>query len=167
MGQSQFENYDSYVSEQAELFVSEYLDQLTGSIKEGDTDVHTFVSDYTHEWVDNDFIYVDLLDCAHILDQSDNVETDSGLWEGLEPRKAIESQAFFTYRNDLESAIRDAFEEKLMIKKEEIEDELEELEDSLDKLDNEEDEDEIEELENEKEDLESFIYNLEEAIGSL
>lgn len=37
---------------------------------------------------------------AQIIDElSDDVETDSGLWHGLEPRDAISCQAAFTYGN--------------------------------------------------------------------
>jgi len=42
----------------------------------------------------------DLTEAATLLNQLDNhEETDSGLWEGLEPREAISAQAAYTYGN--------------------------------------------------------------------
>ena len=97
-----FSNYHQYVREQARNFRNEYINELLDEIHEGSTDAYEFIQDSKlHEWCDNDFIYVGLLDSAEILDQSDYVETDFGLWDGQEPRDAIETQAFYTYRRDL------------------------------------------------------------------
>jgi uncharacterized membrane-anchored protein YhcB (DUF1043 family) len=51
---------------------------------------------YHHEsHTDRDY---DLQEAAELLDQlSEYEETDSGLWEGLEPRRAIAAQAAYTY----------------------------------------------------------------------
>jgi hypothetical protein len=160
---SEFQNYYGYIQEQAELFVSEHLQEAISEIKDGNTDMQEFITDYrSHEWVDNDFIYVDLVDSAHILDQSNNVETDSGLWEGQDPQEAVKTQAFFTYRIDLEEEVRNQFSEKLGEKFEEVEEQLEELE-----LDADPDEDDDEEFEQELEDLRELLSNLEEAMESL
>lgn len=53
---------------------------------------------YHHEThVDKDY---SLSEAAELLDcLSDHEETDSGLWQGLEPREAIACQAAFTYGN--------------------------------------------------------------------
>src|SRR5690606_5710707 len=128
----QFSNYSEYVESEAKTFVDEYEEDLMSRIKDGDTDIHEFVHDYRlHEWVDNDFIYVDLIDSAEILEQSDNVETDSGLWEGQEPREAIKTQAFFTYRNDLGYVIMDKIESLLQLKLDDTTSIIEELEEEL------------------------------------
>jgi hypothetical protein len=111
---SQFENYDSYLQGEAENFFDEYKNNLDSDIKDGKIEVYDYFDDRIHEWTDTEFSRgIDLVDCALILDQSDNVETDSGLWEGQEPRKAIETQAFFTYRYDLFSAVKCLTEEYL------------------------------------------------------
>lgn len=54
--------------------------------------------DYHHEnHVDHDY---KLTEASEIIDQlSDYEETDSGLWQGLEPRRAIVVQAAYTYGN--------------------------------------------------------------------
>lgn len=79
-----------YVDEMVEQFETEgeVSDDLLNDYNNGDG--------YHHEQhVDKDY---DLLDAAELLDQlSEYEETDSGLWEGLEPRKAIAVQAAFTY----------------------------------------------------------------------
>lgn len=71
--------------------------------------------EYHHlEHVDKEY---DLLEAAMILEQLDKFEeTDSGLWEGLEPRRAISCQAAYTYGN----AVSYCFEELLQY----IEDQL-------------------------------------------
>lgn len=160
-----FSNYSEYIEQGAQEFVDEYEDDLIQEIKDGNTDIHEYVNDSrTHEWVDNDFIYVDLVDSAEILEQSDNVETDYGLWEGLEPRKAIEAQAFFTYRNDLSYAVMDKIEELLQTKLDDVMSNLEEL---REELESEENEDIINELKNEIEEHESLEEYLGEAIDSI
>lgn len=112
---SEFKNYYNKVQEEAKDFVNECIKELCLDIEEdGANDIYDFVNDHRlHEWVDNNFIYVDLIDSAYILKESDNVETDCGLWEGLEPIKAVESQAFFTYKNDMNEEIMKLIKEKL------------------------------------------------------
>jgi len=169
----QFSNYYEYVSNEAESFVGEYIEELIEDIENGNTDVYSFIDDYRlHEWCDNDFIYVDLIDSAEIIDQSNNVETDSGLWEGQEPQEAIKTQAFFTYRNDMYWEIKEQVEEKLNDRLSELEEELQPLQEQFDALDNkdelsEEEEDEMAELEEEIDTITDAISNFEEAINRL
>ena len=42
-----------------------------------------------------------LSDAAFIIENSNEVENDSGLWEGQEPREALSTQAAFTFHNDV------------------------------------------------------------------
>lgn len=161
----QFTNYKEYINNEARNFVDEYEDDLLDEIKNGNTDVYEFVNDYrVHEWVDNDFIYVDLTDSAEILEQSDNVETDSGLWEGKEPVEAIKTQAFFTYRNDLSDKVISMFKSVLQNKLDELEKHLEELKEELK---NEQDENNLEEIGNEIDEIEEFTEYIEEAIDNI
>lgn len=160
---NQFENYYEYISEQATQFVDNYKHEVMQVIENGDSDIRGFIDDYRlHEWCDNDFIYVDLLDSAHILKQSSNVETDRGLWEGQDPEDSIKTQAFFTYRNDLYHEVSEQFKELLESKLEELQDELEQLQDN--------DSDEIEtdeEYEEKVSELEEQINLYEESINDL
>ena len=161
----QFANYKEYIENEAKSFVNEYENELLDEVKNGNTDVYEFINDYrVYEWIDNDFIYVDLIDSAEILEQSDNVETDSGLWEGKEPAEAIKTQAFFTYRNDLSSKVMSMFESVLQDKLDELEERLEEL---REELKNEQDENNLEEIDNEINEIEEFVKYIEEAIDRI
>jgi hypothetical protein len=133
---SQFANYSQYVEEQATMFFNEYQHEAIQSIENGDSDIRGFIDDQRlHEWCDSDFIYVDLMDSAYIIDQSYNVEHDSGLWEGQEPQEAIKTQAFFTYRTDMYEAVSEKFKTILESKLEEFENELEQLHEEQDEND--------------------------------
>ena len=163
---SEFQNYYGYISDQAKMFVDQYKDEVFGEIREGDTDVDDLLNDSRiHEWVDNDFIYVDLVDSAHIIEQSDNVETDWGLWEGQDPQDAIKSMAFYTYRNDLYYAVKEALEEELDSELSNLQEQLAELQQELEGLD--EDDESREELEEEIEELEDATNNFEMAIEGM
>lgn len=161
----QFANYKEYIDNEARSFVDEYEDDLLDEIRNGYTDVYEFVNDYrVHEWVDNDFIYVDLIDSAEILEQSDNVETDFGLWEGQEPVEAIKTQAFFTYRNDLSDKVISIFKSILQDKLDEFEKHLENL---REELKNEQSENNLKEIGNKIDDIEEFVEYIEEAIDCI
>lgn len=161
----QFSNYYEYVEKEAKSFVEDNELDLIDEIEDGNTDVNEYIHDYRlHEWVDSDFIYVDLMDCAEILEQSNEVETDSGLWEGLEPRKAIETQAFFTYRNDLGFEVESQFKDILERKLEEVESDLDEL---REEWNDEKDEVKSDAIQEDIDNLEEFIGYLEDAIDSI
>ena len=67
----------------------EASDDLLNSYDGGDS--------YHHETLDKEY---DLMESAEILDQLYRYEeTDKGLWEGLDPRKAVACKAAFTYGN--------------------------------------------------------------------
>lgn len=71
-----FSYYYEYVEKQADDFTDEYFDYVTEKIKEGQIDICTIIEENVHEWYDNDFICVNLLDSAEILDQSEEIEMD-------------------------------------------------------------------------------------------
>lgn len=80
----------------------EASDDLLNDYPEGDS--------YHHEThVDR---FYDLTDAADLLDElSDHEETDSGLWYGQGPRRAIGTQAAYTYGNAVMSEWRDLIRE--------------------------------------------------------
>ena len=65
---------------------------------------------YHHEnHIDKEY---DLEEAGKLLRElSDHEETDSGLWEGLEPQQAISAQAAYTYGNAVASEWSDLIEE--------------------------------------------------------
>lgn len=166
---SEFKNYYGYIADQAKMFVDEYKEDVFAEVKDGNTDAYDLLNDSrVHEWVDNNFIYVDLIDSAHIIEQSDNVETDYGLWEGQDPQEAIKAMAFFTYRNDLYYAVKELFEEELDSELTNLQEQLTELQERFDNLeDDEENEDDRDELKEQIGELEEHIDNFENAIESL
>lgn len=102
----QFKHYYDYVELEAGNLFSDFRDEMIEEVEQGNTELYNFFDDHVHYWVDSDMCGCDLLDHAEVLEQSEDVESDWGLWEGMkDPRKAIESQAFFTYRGDLMRAV--------------------------------------------------------------
>lgn len=85
-----------------------FLDQIVVNLLDDGTTSSDFNNDYSdgdsyhHEnHVDKDY---DLTESAELLEQlREYEETDSGLWEGCEPRKAIACQAAYTYGNAVAS----------------------------------------------------------------
>jgi hypothetical protein len=87
-------------------FLSDILDMIE-NMEEGDTEILS--TDLFNDWSGGDEYHHEnhigwkeytLLEAATLLDDlSDHIETDNGLWEGLEPRKAISAQAAWTYGN--------------------------------------------------------------------
>lgn len=164
-----FSNYYSYVNEQAKDLFDDNRSSFFSSIEDSDIDVYDFFDSEVHNWVDSDLIYIDLHDCADILESSNEVESDSGLWEGQDPIKAIEAMAFFTYRNDLMAAVKEVAEEELEEKKKDVEGDIENiesdkkfLEDKKDKLESEQ-----ADLDDEDEDSEEEYDRLEQKIDEI
>lgn len=159
---SEFANYYNKVQEEAKNFVDENINEIYFDVEEdGLDDIYEFVNDHRlHEWVDSDFIRVDLIDSANIVEQSNNVEEDCGLWEGQSPTKAIETQAFFTYKNDMNEEIMPLIKDKLQVRLEEREVDLVLLKEKLELEYSEDTEEKIEILEQCVEFITSAIDNI-------
>lgn len=114
----------SDAAEMARNFLDEIVEQLIDK-GEASNDFRNDYSDgdsYHHEsHVDRNY---SLFEAADLLDQlSDYEETDSGIWEGLEPRDAVKAQAAYTYGNavghywdELIERINEAFNDEGMAK---------------------------------------------------
>lgn len=106
-------------------FVDEMVEQWKndGKISDDLNNDYSGGDSYHHEnHVDKSY---DLTEAAAILDEfSDQEETDSGLWEGLQPREAISAQAAYTYGN----AVYDLWRQHVV---EHLNEKLEELADGL------------------------------------
>ncbi len=83
-----------------ENFIDEVVEQLMDKGEAGDHLFNDYPNGdrYHHEnHTDKDY---DLSEAADVLSQlRDNVEDDKGLWEGMEPQRAIAAQAAYTYGN--------------------------------------------------------------------
>jgi len=140
-------NYLKEAEDDAKNMVEEFIGEIVEKLIEDGEASNDINNDYTHGDSYHHETHVDrsysLLEAAELLDQLDQFEeTDSGLWEGQEPRRAIETQAAFTYGNavysewnDLIKRINDDAKEVL----EEFAQEKDELENKKDELEAEED----------------------------
>lgn len=95
-------NWTQQTEDDAKDAIAYLIDEIVESLVESPEEASTYIQDYSDEYhfsshVDRPY---SLLEAAELLDQLDEYEeTDSGLWEGQEPRRAIETQAAFTYGN--------------------------------------------------------------------
>lgn len=180
MTNTKFSNYSEAVREDAQDFLDEYFDGFLSEIKDGVRYASGLIDDdgKLHEHLDQS---LDLRESVDILEGSDNVETDSGLWEGLEPMRAIETQAFYTYKSDVNSTVREEMKERLESAQSEIQSQLDSEQAELDKanekreslceelrsIDEEEDEVRYNSIEQSIEELDEVIEGLEEKVSDL
>jgi len=129
--------YYQAIKDLADDFISEYKDELREIIKENKEKTDEEIWDEIYQnWDLNNKIFefldsawygflrsdwcedrnTELSSAVKVIEESNEVETDSGLWEGKEPEEAIMGQAFFTAENDLYFEIEDRI--KQMIKDE-------------------------------------------------
>ena len=113
-------DYIKKVQEDAQDFIDEYLKSF---IEETQPILdHTNADDFSnefyqwmsydgklHEWMDSSFYHYEAED---ICDYTENLESDTGLWEGLTDwRKIRESIAFWSLKQDIWCAIEEKLEE--------------------------------------------------------
>lgn len=109
-------NYREEAMSDAQYMAREFFDSIVEMLMEDGKASDDLYNDYPdgdsyhHEsHVDKDYT---LGESADILDQlSEDEETDTGLWEGLEPRRAIAAQAAYTYGNAVYSRWRRLIED--------------------------------------------------------
>jgi hypothetical protein len=101
--------YDAEVRTEAVDFIDEMLDEFIEAMQnEEDYFIDGDIDDRLFESV-TDRAYT-LSDATFVIENSSNVEEDSGLWEGKDPREALETQAAFTFSNDVRSEIEEIYE---------------------------------------------------------
>ncbi len=125
--------YYKLIENEAKNFIEENKEELEKLIKENIEEEAEFIFDEViyQEWDLNDKIHeyldgvwygflredvfneynTEFLTCSAILELSDEAETDTGLWEGAEPQEAIQTQAFFTVKNDLYFKVEELIKE--------------------------------------------------------
>jgi hypothetical protein len=102
--------------------VENFMDEIVSNLMDEGKASNNLFNDYEGADYHNNYNIpgnIDLLESAKILNQlSDHEEADSGLWESLPPREAVEAQAHYTYQNavmylwqNLISEINDGCEE--------------------------------------------------------
>lgn len=97
------EDYDESARDDALNIVERVIDNITDALVANggaSTNLYEYPrgDEYHHEvHMDRDY---SLSEASDVLDDlSGHEETDSGLWQGLEPRRAIVTQAAYTYAN--------------------------------------------------------------------
>lgn len=92
-----------FIIEHEDMFKEAIVDEIesTYDISEFDTALHENITDRAYT----------LMDAAFVIENSDNPEDDSGMWEGQEPEKALKTQAAYTFRNNVDTEITDQYNE--------------------------------------------------------
>lgn len=103
--------YETEVHDEAVNFIEDNWDGVMSAIVDGERWIFDCrdLDDIFFESV-TDRSYT-LTDAAFVIENSNNVENDWGLWEGKDPSDALECQAAFTYSNDVRSKIEDIYED--------------------------------------------------------
>jgi len=109
------ENYLQDAANDAAETVRNFADEILEQLLDKDEASDDLYNDYSNgdSWhheshVDRSY---NLTDAAELIDQlSDYEETDSGLWEGQQPKEAIGTCAAFTYGNAVYDQWRDLIE---------------------------------------------------------
>lgn len=104
--------YKDEAADDARAMATEFIDEILLHVLDNGKASDDLFNDYSngdsyHHETHIDRSY-DLTEAAALLDDlSEHEETDKGLWEGCEPRRAIEVQAAFTYGNAVYSNWRE------------------------------------------------------------
>jgi hypothetical protein len=109
-------DYHENARDDAKEAVSYFLDEIVDEIIDGENantaerHITDYSDSYHHEThVDRDY---NLLEAAQVLHELSEYEVDdSGLWEGLGPRRAIAAMAAYTYGNAVNSLFSDLMED--------------------------------------------------------
>jgi hypothetical protein len=120
-------NYAAVVSGQADIFLDEYREELLRRAKEGE-DVYEYFNDSVHIYTDDLFNGIDYVESALIVAETFNPETDSGLWYQQDPKTAISTMAFYSFRNDLHERVLETLLPLLRMRVNVLENAIDELE---------------------------------------
>jgi hypothetical protein len=95
-------SYRHEIQKETVDFMTDHEDMITEALKDESDWDRNDIRDLDQAFHENivDRAYT-LSDAAWILDNCDNEETDSGLWEGQKPRDAVCTQAAFSFANDV------------------------------------------------------------------
>jgi len=130
--------YYQAIKELADDFISDYRDEIREIIAENKEKTDEKIWDEIYQnWDLNEKIWefldstwysflrsdwcedrkTELSSAVKVIEESNEVETDSGLWEGKEPEDAIITQAFATAENDLYFELEDRIKQLIRDRK--------------------------------------------------
>ena len=102
-------DYEREVEKDAKEFLSEYADEVIGLLKDSEEELSDELYDNLNEHLDRSYTPEDAI---FVLENSENEETDSGLWEGVNDwREELNIRAAYTYINDVRSEIDDIYKQ--------------------------------------------------------
>jgi hypothetical protein len=109
-------NYLREAADDAADTVRNFADEILEQLLDGGKASDDLLNDYPggDAWHHENHVdkWYSLIDAAQLIDQlSDFEETDSGLWEGQQPKEAISTCAAFTYGNAVYNEWRELIEE--------------------------------------------------------
>ena len=112
-------DYQKKVQEDAQDIFDEYIDAFTEeeqpcyeyvSMDDFTQEFYQWIDTPLHEWVDNTCFYN--YEPEDICDYTDNLESDTGLWEGISDwRKIREAIAFWSLKSDIWFAVEEKLKE--------------------------------------------------------
>ena len=100
--------YKQDIQERAEDFIKEHRDEIKTAIVENR---EFYDVDELTEAVREEEFYFTLGDAVIVLEESSEVEEDTGLWGGKQPEEALQIKAQFTAQHDLEIAVKELYDE--------------------------------------------------------
>lgn len=130
----EFTSYKDRLDQDAKSFMNDFYKEFLDSVKEdGSKELNEFIDGdgKLHNFIDQ---YLSLREAVEIIEQCDNEETDSSIWEGLPPKEAIVSMGFWSYKNDMYIMVKEMFEEKLNEDLLSAEDDFDNISDEVDRL---------------------------------
>ena len=102
-------DYEREVEKDAKEFLSEYADEVIELLKDSEEELSDELYDNLNEHLDRSYTPEDAI---FVLENSENEETDSGLWEGVNDwREELNIRAAYTYINDVRSEIDDIYKQ--------------------------------------------------------
>lgn len=103
-------NYDSEVEKEAVDFIDNLMDEFLEAMENDENYfIDGDIQDRLFEDV-TDRSYT-ITDAAFVIENSSNPESDRGLWDGKDPAEALETQAAFTFSNDVSSKVEEIYED--------------------------------------------------------
>jgi len=112
-------DYQKKVQEDAQDILDEYIDTFTEekqpcyeyvSMDDFTQEFYQWIDTPLHEWVDNTCFYN--YEPEDICDYTENLESDTGLWEGMtEWRQIRDAQAFWSLKLDIWCALNKLLEQ--------------------------------------------------------
>lgn len=95
-------NYYKDIQDEAQGFMQEYQEEIIEALVD---DVGTWES-VPIQTVFREKIAPSLTfnDAVTVLDETENLETDDGLWDGWQPKDAVVLQAYYSYQADVFAA---------------------------------------------------------------